>query len=248
MNDIILGDAYKLIKEVPDKSVDLIVTDPPYKISAMNQANSGLFRDKSKNKNCYATELNKQKETILRGIDYSILNEFVRVMKKINCYIWCNKEQIYDYMTFFVKEHKCNFEILIWAKSNPIPLTCGHYIKDKEYCLFFWERGAKVQCTTETGKTFFYTAINQADKKKYGHPTIKPEEIIKDLILNSSQEGEVVLDPFSGSGTTCAVAKALGRQYLGFEINEKWHKVSLDRLQGIDNKAREIGLMQERLF
>ena len=244
MNEIILGDAYKLIKDVPDKSVDLIVTDPPYLIEGWH-TKAGIFKDRDMG---YVDELMEQEETILKGIDKSILDEFVRVMKKINCYIWCNKEQIYDYLTYFVQERKCKFEIIVWAKSNPSPFLNGHYLKDKEYCLFFWEDGVKVKPLYDHGKTFYYTAINVADKKKYGHPTIKPEEIIENLILNSSDRGGVILDPFSGSGTTCAVAKRLGRQFLGFEINPKWHAVSLDRLEGITKKERESGAIQERLF
>ena len=184
-NEIILGDAYKLIKDVPDKSVDLIVTDPPYLIEGWHTG-TGMLKERNMS---YTKELMEQEETILKGIDKSILDEFVRVMKKINCYIWCNKEQIYDYLTYFVKERNCNFEIIIWAKSNPAPFLNGHYLKDKEYCLYFWEQGVKLKPEYDKGRTFYYTAINQEDKKNFGHPTIKPKEIIKNLILNSSGGG-----------------------------------------------------------
>ena len=244
MNEIILGDAYKLIKDVPDKSVDLIVTDPPYLIDG-GFAKTGLFKDRNGG---YASELMEQEGTIIRGIDASILDEFVRVMKGINIYLWCNKEQIYDYLTYFVKERKCKFEIIIWAKANPSPFLNGHYLKDKEYCLFFWDDSVKVHPKYENGRTFYHTSVNMEDKRKYGHPTIKPESIIESLVLNSSEPGGVVMDPFSGSGTICAVAKRLGRQYLGFEINPKWHQVSIDRLAGVTQMEKESGSVQGRLF
>ena len=231
LNKIYLGDAYELIKQVKDKSVDLIVTDPPY--NAVVGGGGGVASYKGKQKS-FVSEI--KKHNLYSGFDLSILDELVRVMKKINIYIWCNKEQIYDYLTYFVKERKCNWEMIIWAKDNPPPFTCGHYLKDKEYCLYFWEKGVKVQPTFQSGKTVYLTKTNVGDKKQFLHPTIKDIEIIENLIRNSCGGG-LVFDPFVGSGTTCLAAKHLGLNYLGFEINEKYHKIACDRLQGINQKG-----------
>lgn len=242
-NEIILGDAYSLIKTLPDKSVDLIVTDPPYEFAHID------FGSTTENKwysRRYADEISE--DNLKSGIDLEILDDFVRVLKKINVYIFCNKEQIYDYMTYFVKERGCNFEFLIWAKTNPSPFANNHYLKDKEYCLYFWEKGVRLNTTAERGKTVFLTNVNKADKERYGHPTIKPEAIIESLILNSSERGGLILDPFCGSGTVPAVAKKLGRRYIGFELVEKWHKVATDRLMGITAKERKANIQQLKLF
>lgn len=242
-NEIILGDAYELIKTLPDKSVDLIVTDPPYEIKGVH-GGTGIFKW---SKISYHEQLMEEDHRLVSGIDLSILGEFVRVMKRINIYLWCNKEQIYDYLTFFVKERGCNWEMLIWAKDDPTPFCSNHYLKDKEYCLYFWETGACLKPTFNTAKTVYVTHKNMADKSKYAHPTIKPEEIIENLILNSSGGG-LILDPFCGSGTTCAVAKRLGLPYLGFEISPKWHAVAVDRLNGVTKRERDSGYIQEKLF
>ena len=242
-NRIILGDAYELIKQVPDKSVDLIVTDPPYLIEGIGSLATGIMRGREKTQSKELVE-----NGIVDGINLQILNEMVRVMKKINIYLWCNKEQIYDYLTYFVKERKCNWEMLIWAKNDPAPFCGVHYLKDKEYCLYFWETGVKLDISVSKGKTVFVTNVNKSDKDKYGHPTIKPEEIIENLILNSCPEGGLVFDPFVGSGTTCAVAKRLGCDWLGFELNPKWHAVAVDRLNGITKKQRDAGIEQLKLF
>lgn len=239
LNKIYLGNAYELIKEIPDKSVDLIVTDPPYQIDGLEAKTrhmTGMFKHRNK------THVHEMVETKLGdGIDLKILEEFVRVMKKINIYIWCNKEQIYDYLTFFVKEKKCNFEIIIWAKNNPAPFINGHYLKDKEYCLFFWEKGVKVSGDYHSLKTVWLKNTNIEDKKKFVHPTIKDLDIIENLIKNSTGGGLkneiVVFDPFVGSGTTCLAAKHLGLSYIGFEINENYYKIACDRLQGINAKG-----------
>ena len=227
LNDIYYGDAYELIKQIDDKSIDLIITDPPYEFGVgdiCKYLNGATFADEIMENN------------INKGIDYSILNEFVRVLKKINCYIWCNKEQIFDYLQFFTKEHNCNFEIIVWGKTNPPPLLSGHFLKDKEYCLCFWETGVKMNFNYDIGKTIYYTPLNQLDKNQYLHPTIKPLNIIENLVKISSREGDVILDPFVGSGTTCVAAKRLGRKYIGFEINEKYYKIAKDRLQGWNQK------------
>jgi len=236
LNEIYLGNAYELIKQVPDKSVDLIVTDPPYEIKGL-QTGTGIFKDRSRGLNHYVNQM--LEAGLDKGIDLKILDEFVRVMKKINIYLWCNKEQIYDYLTYFVKERKCNWEMLIWAKDNPPPFTNGHYLKDKEYCLFFWEKGVKVNINRKSGKTVYVTKTNVGDKSKYKHPTIKPIDIIETLIKNSSNVsgGGLVFDPFVGSGTTCLAAKHLGLNYLGFEINEKYYNIAKDRLSGIDQNG-----------
>lgn len=233
VNEIYLGDAYELIKRVPDKSVDLIVTDPPYQIEGLRNGGHGVLQG--------GKATNHEREMLEAGlgvgIDLSILNEFVRVLKRINVYIWCNKEQIYDYLTFFVKERGCNWEMLVWAKDDPVPFCSTHYLKDKEYCLFFWETGAFLKPSFKTARTVFLTKKNVTDKRKFAHPTIKPEEIIENLLRNSCGGGGLVLDPFLGSGTTCVIAKRLGFDYIGFEINERYFRIARDRLNGWDQRG-----------
>ena len=246
MDEILLGDAYELIKEVPDKSVDLIITDPPYKIEGLRGGRTGIFSHHSV---LYTDELKKDESRIVNGIDNAILDEFVLVMKKVNCYIWCNKEQIYDYMTFFVKEMGCNFEFLIWEKENVPPFYSGHFLKDKEYCLHFWETGAKLLFESfDEARTVFHSGKNLEDKKLYGHPTIKPQKFIELMVKASSERGSVVLDPFSGSGTTACACKALGRHFIAFEIDNGYWEASVDRLKGITKAERDSGLVQMKLF
>ena len=236
-NKIYLGNAYELIKQVPDKSVDLIITDPPYKIESIH--GSGIL-NQGTNRKTYNELANTGLDL---GIDLSILDDFVRVMKKINIYIWCNKEQIIDYLDYFVKGKGCNWEMLIWAKKDPIPFCGTHYLKDKEYCLYFWEQGATVYIPYDRGKTVYITQRNTFDKDKFEHPTIKPVDLLEVLIKNSTDEqkrnggGLLIFDPFVGSGSTCLAAKHLGCDYLGFEINPTYYQIACDRLQGINARG-----------
>lgn len=231
LNEIYLGDAYKLIKEIPDKSIDLIVTDPPYDIQSLQGA--GIMA--SRKKDNFSREIGEN--GLDKGMDYAILDEFVRVLKKINVYIWCNKPMILPLLKYFVDEKRCNYEIIVWAKENPIPFCGTHYLVDKEYCLYFWEQGATTDITFERARTVYLTKNNIEDKKNFNHPTIKNIEIIENLIANSSQRGGLILDPFLGSGTTALAAKHLERNYIGFEINENYYKIAKDRLQGFNQKG-----------
>ena len=230
LNDIYYGDAYELIKQIDDKSIDLIITDPPYDIQSIRGA--GIMV--SRNKGNFSREI--EENGLDKGMDYAILDEFVRVLKKINVYIWCNKSMILPLLKYFVEEKKCNYEMIIWAKENPIPFCGTHYLVDKEYCLYFWEQGATIDIPFERARTVYLTKNNIEDKKNFKHPTIKNIKIIENLVANSSQTDEIILDPFVGSGTTCVAAKRLGRKYIGFEINEKYYKIAKDRLQGWNQK------------
>ena len=228
LNNITLGNSYELIKDIPDKSVDLVIIDPPYLIENTKAGGNSELSKSIQNMN---NEI-KNKNLNL-GIDIKILKDVIRVMKKINIYIWCNHKQILEYLDFFVNKNNCSFDILIWRKNNAMPLFCNKYLTDKEYCLYFRKEAYCNPKNYEDAKTVFDMPINIEDKKKYNHPTIKPLNIIKTLIKNSSNSGDIVLDCFSGSGTTCVAAKELGRQFIGIEIDSEYHKISIDRLQGI---------------
>ena len=227
LNTIHLGDSYKLIKNIPDKSIDLIITDPPYEIETIG-GNTNIGTSLKNNMLKQLNQLN-----ITDGIDYSLLEEYVRVMKKINIYIWCNKKQILEYLKFFVEKYNCSFEIMTWCKTNPTPLCGGNYLIDKEFCLYF-RKGVKLNTTFETAFTYWVLPKNIYDKDKFWHPTIKPLEIIKKLIINSSNKNDVILDTFCGSGTTCVACKELERNFIGIEVNPEYHKISIDRLNGIN--------------
>lgn len=225
INTITLGDSYELIKDIPDNSVDCVYTDIPYLIKGGGGAKSPLSKRIAKVNNEYLKDINT-------GIDYCIFEEFIRIMKKVNCFIWCSKEQIYDIITFF-KRKNVFFEILVWTKTNPTPATNNVWLPDIEYCLYFRENGVILNDGYENKSKWYSSPINKKDKDKYNHPTIKPIEVVKKHILHTTQPNDIVLDCFSGSGTTCVAAKELGRRFIGIEIDPEYHKISLDRLNGI---------------
>lgn len=234
LNKIYLGNAYELIKQVPNNSIDLIYTDPPYEYDS---AFGKRLLDQGK-----ITETTKNHiEQMSGGITREMLDEFVRVMRYIYIYIWCNDKQIQFYMNYFVNEHNCDFKILGFHKTNPMPCYNKRYLDDIEYCLFFVEKGKPKFNGKDTYDNSFkiYTSpINTYDKEKYKHASIKPYPCVKNHLEKTCKQGMTILDPFCGSGTTLVACKNLGLNYLGFELDKKWYKVSCDRLDGVDQNGQ----------
>lgn len=177
--ELFCGDCYEKIKDIPDKSVDLVVIDPPYDIYA--GFGGGIMKGPDKE---YLNEI----KGMSYGFKTALLDELCRVMRKINCYIFCSRKQVLWLAEYFTGKN-CNWEMLVWCKTNPVPACCNKYLSDKEYILFFREPGVKLYGSYSTKKTYYISKLNQADKRKYGHPTIKPLNIIENLIINSSQAG-----------------------------------------------------------
>lgn len=221
-------DCYEAIKDIPDKSIDCIYTDIPYIIQSGGASDSPLSQRAKRLRNIDLKDIKD-------GIDYSIFNDFNRIMKKINIFIWCSKEQIVDILNFWVnKRERINYEILTWNKDNPTPLCNNTWLPDIEYCLYFRESGVKLNDGYELKSKWFSSPINKRDKDKFAHPTIKPIELVKRHLLHTTQPNDIVLDCFMGSGTTCVACKDIGRRYIGFEIEKKWFDIATDRLNKID--------------
>lgn len=221
INTIQLGDCYELIKSIPDNSIDLVIIDPPYE---METRGAGFH-----NKRDYYDLIHDK--GLAKSIDTQILNELDRIMKKTNIYIFCNKNQLPMYLNYYKDK---NFDLLVWNKTNPIPTVNNKYLSDLEYIIFARDENVKMYNTYETSSKFFQTTVNKIDKELYYHPTIKPLQIIKTLIKNSSKSDDIVLDCFCGSGTTCVAAKETGRKFIGMEIDPEYHKIAVDRLNGIN--------------
>ena len=144
---------------------------------------------------------------------------------------------------------------------NPSPLTNNIYLPDTEYIVFAREKGVRLYGNYHTKRKYYISGVNQADKKKWKHPTIKPLPFIENHIINSSNEGDLILDCFAGSGTTLvgainendvvldcfigsgttAVASILeNRKFIGFEINKKYYEIAQYRInEALEKKKGE---------
>ena len=221
-------DCIEGMKTLADNSIDLIVTDPPYDIGSISGGGS-VNTVKKLNKSLQ----DLKKADLIKGYDIVAFGEeALRVMNEINIYFWCNKKQIPVYFDFYVNKHKCTFDILAWHKTNALPTYSNKYLSDTEYLLYF--RKGKGKCFPESyedAKTYYVAPINHKDKKLWGHPTIKPLDITEKIIRNSTREGQTVLDPFSGSGTTAIACVNNNRNFIGFELDRDYYNISLNRIE-----------------
>ena len=138
--------------------------------------------------------------------------------------------QIPQYLAFATR-HGYKFDILTWHKTNAVPACGGKYMPDTEYIVFIKESGVPLYGTAATKRKYYVTPTNVKDKRKWGHPTIKPLDIVQNLITNSTQECGVVLDPFMGSGTTAVACIRTGRNYIGFELNKEYYDKACKRIK-----------------
>lgn len=205
-------------------SVDLVIADPPYFQGDGGGGGAYGIRNKS---------FRDQIGDMMCGISDECLEQMARVCKRVNMYIFCSVLQIPQYLAFATR-HGYKFDILTWHKTNAVPACNGKYMPDTEYIVFVKEGGVPLYGTAATKRKYYVTPTNVKDKRRWGHPTIKPLNIVQNLIINSTQEGGVVLDPFMGSGTTAVACIRTGRNYIGFELNPEYYEVCRKRILNED--------------
>lgn len=233
INHIANQDCIKYLKTLPDNSVDLVVTDPPYNVSQKKDINYKKFNVV---KNFGAWDFNFDPEPVLA--------ELKRVLKPNGqIFVFCSTNQIPQYMGLF--KQGWNFRnLLVWYKTNPAPrLSKTNFVFANEYILYAINdpsvKPSEVTFNYLAHKEMHNTIITSAlqgkerlkgDDGKALHPTQKPLSILKKLIEISSNKGDIVLDPFMGVGSTAVACKEMGRNYVGCELDKNYFKISLTRI------------------
>ena len=213
------GDCLEVMKSIPDKSIDLVIIDPPYEIKTMK---GGWTIGKRK----YKDEVS----VMIDGFPEEILNLLCTKMKKINIYIYCSKLQLPKLLNYFINK-KCNYEILTYHKTNPTPLCGNTYLPDTEYVVFAREKGVKIYGEYKTKFKYYTDKVNKKDKKLYKHPTCKPIPFLQNHIINSSNEDDIILDCFMGSGSTGVAALNTNRKFIGIELDENYFNIAKNRIE-----------------
>lgn len=224
-NKLIHGNAMFYLKEMQDNSVDLIVTDPPYRVSKRgNPGNSGGMLRKTVFMQGQVFENNE-----ITPEEY--IPDFYRILKEgSHCYIMTNHRNLKHMLNTATEQGFKFVKSLIWDKKNKI--MGQYYMSQFEYILFF--RKGKGKKINDCGTSDILRIPNRKTKDSMGkniHDTEKPVELMKVLIENSTQSGEVVLDPFGGVGSVAVACQELDRRYIVIEINEKYYEAAKMRLQ-----------------
>lgn len=218
-NTIYNIDCAEGLKNIPSNSIDTCVTDAPYELSTkMGKPISGL------NSSTYLKEI----AYMCDGFDTAILDEIVRVLKRINCFFYCSSKQIYFYLNYF-KDKNVEYKLMSWAKRNSPPLCNNTYVSSCEYILYVCEKGMLAELNLSTDH---YIAPRPNIKKtdEFYHPTVKHTNQLIDFINAASKKGSIVLDPFMGSGSTAVAAIESGRRFIGFELMPKYHAICEKRV------------------
>ena len=234
------GDCLQLLPQFPKSSIDMIFADPPYFLS-----NGGIT--------CHAgrmVSVNKGKWDVSHGVEenhkfnLAWLSECQRVLTK-NGVIWVSGTAHVIFSVGFAMQ-QLGFKILndiIWFKPNASPnLSCRYFTHSTETVIW----AAKNQ---KSKHTFNYELMKQLSngkqmrnvwefsppqpkEKVHGkHPTQKPLKLLDRILLASSRESDIILDPFNGSGTTAIAAVRLNRKYLGIEISKEYLDLTVKRLE-----------------
>ena len=208
-------DCIQFMRQLPDASVHLVVSDPPYQFATHNVGTGGIMKDKK--------HLKKIRDTF--GMDYNpvdYLQECYRLCQPFNGYFFCNIKTRGMYQKW-AEQKKLVYEEHILYKTNPIPLHHVHFLRDKEFCVYMRRRGA---CFNGGLPYDYYRTIH---KHSIGgvltkwHECQKPLDMIERLIAVSSRPGEVVFDGYMGSNTVAIAARKLQRHYIGCEFDrERW--------------------------
>ena len=216
-------DAMHLMASLPSESIDCIVTDPPYRVigggknsplgygyrnSVLSENNGKIFQHNDTPASAY-------------------LPEFYRLLKSgSHCYVMTNVLNLRDMLNIAAE---CGFQLhnlLIWQKNTG---TANRwYMKFAEYTLFL--RKGPARTINNPGSSNVFAANNPRNK---AHPTEKPVELMEHYITNSTQPGEIVFDPFAGSGATLIAAQQSGRQWIGCEIDPIYYYPTYCRLVGL---------------
>lgn len=213
----------ELLKSLKNNSIDFILTDPPYE----HEIHGGLVKN-----GYFERKLTRERHInyISKGFDYdTYFNEYMRVLKIPNMIIFCSNRQIAKTMNWF--ENKgLSVTLLIWVKKNPIPLGNGNYISNTEYMIYVRDKGAtfnnigyKYQL-----KTFDYSSPTTKERI---HPTEKPINLLRRLLLVHTKEKDTILDTFAGSMTTGLACYKENRNCIMSEIDKSMFDKASKRIE-----------------
>ena len=214
MIKLLQGDCMELMNNIPNESIDLVLTDIPYNV--VNREDNGLRK------------LDKENADILT---FDLINFLEQLYDKAKStiIIFCGKEQvsiIHSYFNDKQKKGKGTVRQLIWEKSNPSPMNGQHiYLSGVENAIWFKKRGGTFNAHCKN--TVFKYPIGRSKL----HPTEKNHLLLQELILDNSNENDLILDPCMGSGSTGVVALQNNRNFLGIELNQNYFEIAKNRLE-----------------
>ncbi len=243
---LLKGDALQLLKNIESKSIDLIFVDPPYNLSGENHLTCKSGRMAVCNKGSWDQIQNIHK------FNRQWVEECIRILRDDGT-IWISGT-LHNHPSIGVILKELNLWIIndiIWFKPNAPPLIQKNRFvpsteliwvasKSKKYC-FNYEMARNLS----NGKQMRNLWEMQAERHKTSHPTEKPEKLLERIILIGSKEGDTILDPFMGSGTTGVVSKRLNRHFIGIEIDDVYFEIAKKRIENTESNSNLLEFLEK---
>jgi len=212
MNKIICEDCIEVMKEIPESSIDLIVTDPPYFLPAVHYNTRKRF------------SRNFADLGILEHFFKDVFKEFQRITKPTGrLYVFCDG-QSYPLFYYHLYPFCKHVRPLIWNKKTSIN---GYSWRHQHEIIIFAEMPEVKKTPSGDGDVLECSAV---PVEKRTHPAEKPIKLLESLILKSTKEDDVVLDPFAGSGSTLLACVHTNRRYIGIEKATEYYKIAKRRI------------------
>lgn len=219
------GDCLERMKEIPDGSVDMVLTDPPYILSTSK--GGGMMGKEGR------TFMENMDVSLKIGIDTkSYLKALVRLFKNKESFcgvFFCSNKQLVDYLQF-AEDSNYQYGVGVWHKSNPAPLCNFKYLNDVEYWVYIKGKNSKIGGSYSSKSMVYSSQRNTKESKEFNHPTVKPQQLLEKFLINHTTDKSVVLDTFMGSGSTGVACKNLNRKFIGIEMDETYYNVAKDRI------------------
>ena len=238
MNEILNVDCLQGLKGLEDNSVDLIVTSPPYNIGK----SSGNFAFQG-----YDIHADKMIDSEYDQFIDAVLMECYRVLKPEGSLLFNHKVRTVNFEAVHPIRHINNSEFtlkqeIVWDRSTTHQTNMDRFFPINEMIYWCVKDKRVTKFNRDSAKYSTVWRINIPNKRKEGnveHPAPFPLEIAKRGVETFTQEGDVVLDPFMGSGTTAVAAKMLGRNYIGFELSEAYIDIANKRIAEAKSETTE---------
>jgi site-specific DNA-methyltransferase (adenine-specific) len=213
-----LGDCLEVLPTLG--AVDLVLTDPPYELSSAGPGKSHYGMSLRKFDSKAYTD-------IVAGFDEAIFFPLVEaVCRPLNLFCFCSNKQISKIMSYHETRGRAT-TLLVWHKVNAAPFANGVWRGDIEYCVHARDAGAVFVGNAEEKKKVSEHPIVNDD----AHPTVKPLAIVEKYIRIGSRQGQTVLDPYCGLGTSGVAAVKLGRRFTGIEIDPGYFDIACRRIE-----------------
>lgn len=245
-------DCLEGMKQIPDRSVDLVVTDPPYwhkKSPGKPYSERRQYKTSSKFSNSKLYNYNGNMIKGMSDFNDKCINTFMSAlapkMRIMNAYIFCSETQV-PYYAMWAENNKYMFSILVWEKPLSI-INKNRFSQNLEYIVRVYDYGTALNRVPQNelyNRVRKEKPVKGADKI---HLTQKPVSIVSGFLLLSSNEGDTILDPFMGSGTTAIACIKEKRHFIGFELNKEYFDKAQKRIK-IEQQVQQTENDNEDIF